>query len=218
MFTSIRKNFITGFAVMLPALITIWLVKFAVDKTNYFLLEPIADFLRPFILDSAILEYIAKVLTLVFLVAIISLIGFGTRILFLRRFFSFWEKNVSQLPMIGKVYGAIKEMSHAILGQSKSIFTRVVLVAFPRPGIYAIGFVTSEGKGELQDKTVSRVTNVFVPTSPNPTSGFLLLVPEEEMIKLDMSVEEALKLVISGGIVPLPERVTIKKKDGNTDN
>ncbi|MDD5310952.1 MAG: DUF502 domain-containing protein [Candidatus Omnitrophica bacterium] len=218
MFTSIRKNFITGVAVILPALITIWLVKFAVVKTNYFLLEPIADFLRPFILDSTILEYIAKVLTLVFLVVIISLIGFGTRILFLRKFFSFWEKNISQLPMIGKIYGAIKEMSHAILGQSKSIFTRVVLVAFPRPGIYAIGFVTYEGKGELQDKTVTRVTNVFVPTSPNPTSGFLLLVPEKEMIKLDMSVEEGLKLVISGGIVPLPERVKIKKKDGDTDN
>ncbi|MDD5073103.1 MAG: DUF502 domain-containing protein [Candidatus Omnitrophica bacterium] len=218
MFTSIRKNFITGVAVILPALITIWLVKFAVVKTNYFLLEPIADFLRPFILDSTILEYIAKVLTLVFLVVIISLIGFGTRILFLRKFFSFWEKNISQLPMIGKIYGAIKEMSHAILGQSKSIFTRVVLVAFPRPGIYAIGFVTYESKGELQDKTVTRVTNVFVPTSPNPTSGFLLLVPEKEMIKLDMSVEEGLKLVISGGIVPLPERVKIKKKDGDTDN
>ena len=218
MFISVRKNFITGVAVILPALITIWLVKFVINKTDYFLLEPIANFLRPFILDNTALEYIAKVLTLVFLIAAISLIGFGTRIILLRRFFSFWEKNISQLPMIGKIYGAVKEMSHAFLGQSKGIFTRVVLVEFPRKGVYAIGFVTSEGKGEVQNKTEERVINVFVPTTPNPTSGFLLLVPEEGMIKLDMSVEEGLKLVISGGIVPLPERVTIKKRDGDTDN
>lgn len=218
MLKSVRKNFITGVAVILPAVITIWFVKFVMDKTNNILLEPMAKILRPYILDNAVLEYMAKVLILVFLVIVISIIGFGTRILFLRRSFSFLEKNINQLPMIGKIYGAIKEMSHAFLGQSKNIFTRVVLVEFPRKGIYAIGFVTSEGKGEVQDKTIEKVINVFVPTTPNPTSGFLLLVPESEMIKLDMSVEEGLKLVISGGIVPLPERVTIKKRNGNTDN
>lgn len=218
MFKSIRKNFITGVAVILPAVITIWFVKFIIDKTNSILLDPIVGFLRPFILDSTVLEYIAKVLILVFLVATISIIGFGTRILFLRRLFSFLEKNIHQLPMIGKIYGAIKEMSHAFLGQSKEIFTRVVLVEFPRKGTYAIGFVTSEGKGEVQDKTIEKVINIFVPTTPNPTSGFLLLVPEGDLIKLDMSVEEGLKLVISGGMVPLPDRVTIKKRNGNPDN
>lgn len=218
MLKSLRKNFITGVAVILPAVITIWLVKFIIDKTNNILLEPMVKFLHLYILDSAILENLAKVLIFVFLVVVISIIGFGTRILFLRRLFSFLEKNIHQLPMIGKIYGAIKEISHAFLGQSKGIFTRVVLVEFPRKGIYAIGFVTSEGKGEVQDKTIEKVINVFVPTTPNPTSGFLLLVPEGEMIKLDMSVEEGLKLVISGGMVPLPERVTIKKRNGNPDN
>ena len=218
MLKSLRKNFITGVAVILPAVITIWLVKFIIGKTNNILLEPMVQFLRPYIMDSAVLEYIAKVLIFIFIVVAISIIGFGTRILFLRRFFSFLEKNIHQLPMVGKIYGAIKEMSHAFLGQSKEIFTRVVLVEFPRKGIYAIGFVTSEGKGEAQDKTIEKVINVFVPTTPNPTSGFLLLVPEGEMIKLDMSVEEGLKLVISGGMVPLPERVMIKKRNVDPDD
>lgn len=218
MFKTIRRNFITGLAVILPAVVTIWLIKFITVKTNDLLLEPTVKFLRPLIPDSAILEYAAKVLILVFVVVFMALVGFGTRVLFLRKFFSYWERKISQLPMIGKIYGATKEMSHAFLGQSKGVFTRVVLVEFPRKNIYAIGFVTSEGRGEVQDKTAEKVINVFVPTTPNPTSGFLLLVPEDEMIKLDMSIDEGLKLVISGGVVPLPERVTIKKKDGNTDD
>ena len=203
---------------MFPAIITIWLVMFIIDKTNDILLAPIVQYLQPYILDSVILEYIAKVLILTFLVIAISLIGFGTRILVLRGIFSFLERSVYRVPMIGRVYGTIKEMSQAFMGLSKGTFSRVVLIEFPRRGIYAIGFITSEGKDRSGDKELEKVMNVFVPHAPNPTSGFLLLVPEDEMIKLDMSVEEGFKMVISGGVVPLPERVKIKKKDGDTDN
>ena len=219
MLKGVRKNFVTGLAVILPVVITIWLVKFIIDKTDNILLAPIVQYLQPYILDSVILEYIAKVLTLTFLVIAISLIGFGTRILLLRGIFSFLERSVYRVPMVGKVYGTMKEMSQAFLGMSKGTFSKVVLIEFPRRGIYAIGFITSEGKDRAGDKTLKKVTNVFVPHAPNPTSGFLLLVPEDEMIKLDMSVEEGFKMVISGGVVPLPERVTIKKKrDGDPDN
>ncbi len=218
MFKSVRKNFITGLAVILPAIVTIWLIKFTLDKTNLIFLEPVVKFLRPLIPDSIILVAIAKILVFIFLVVAIALIGFGTRVLIVRNFFSRFESKILLFPMIGKVYGAMKEMSHAFLGQTKGLFTRVVLVEFPRQGVYAIGFVTSEGKGEVQDKTIEKVINVFVPTTPNPTSGFLLLVPENDLIKLDMSIDEGLKLVISGGIVPLPESVSIKKKHGDTGN
>ncbi|MFA5338847.1 MAG: DUF502 domain-containing protein [Candidatus Omnitrophota bacterium] len=218
MFISIRRNFIAGVAVILPALITIWLVKFAVDKTNYFLLEPIANFLRPFILDSAFLEYVAKVLTLVFLVIGISLIGFATRLILLRKFFSYLEKKVSRFPLLGRIYDAFKEISHALLGQSQGIFKRAVLVEYPRKGIYSIGFVTSEGKETAHDARGKKLISVLIGTSPTPASGFLILVPEDEIIPLDISIEEALKLVISAGIVPLPERVKIKMRDGDTNN
>ncbi len=218
MFKSVRKNFITGLAVILPAIVTVWLIKFILDKTNMIFLEPVVKSLKPFIPDSIVLVAIAKILVFILLVAAIAVIGFCTRVLIVRNFFSRFESKILQFPMIGKVYGAMKEMSHAFLGQSKGIFTRVVLVEFPRQGVYAIGFVTSEGKGEVQDKTLEKVINVFVPTTPNPTSGFLLLVPEKDLIRLDMSIDEGLKLVISGGIVPLPDSISIKKKHGDTGN
>ncbi len=211
MFAHLRKNFITGLAVLFPAVVTIWFVKFIVVKTNLVMLEPLIKLLRPYLGDVA-LENLAKIILFIIVVLIIALIGFGTRVLFLRRFFSHWEKLFYRMPMVGKIYSVTKDMSRAFLGQSKGIFTRVVLVEFPRKGIYSIGFVTSEGKGEVQDKTEEKVINVFVPTTPNPTSGYLLLVPEKELIKLDMSVADAMKMVISGGIVSLPESVSIKKK------
>lgn len=211
MFTKLRKNFFTGLAILFPAVVTIWFVKFIVVKTNSAVLEPVIRLLRPY-LGNAALEYIAKIILLIGVVLLISFIGFGTRVLVLRKFFSYWEKLFYQVPMIGKIYSVTRDMSQAFLGQSKGIFTRVVLVEFPRKGIYSIGFVTSEGRGEVQDKTVEKVINVFVPTTPNPTSGYLLLVPEQELIKLDMSIADGMKLVVSGGVVPLPGNINIKKK------
>ena len=98
----------------------------------------------------------------------------------------------------------MKDVSQTILSGKKTMFQRVVLVEFPRPGIYSFGFVTGETKGEAQEKIRETVINVFVPTTPNPTSGFLLLVPREQLIELDMTVAEGLKMVISGGTVVPP--------------
>lgn len=218
MLKSLRRNFITGFAVILPAILTIWLVMFIIDKANMILLEPFVKFLEPYILNSTALEYVAKALILVYLVLSIALIGFATRLILLRKFFSYLERKFSQFPMLGKIYGAFKEISHALLGQSQGIFKRAVLVEYPRKGIYAIGFVTSEGKEAIHDGTGKKLISVLIGTTPTPTSGFLILVPEDEIVPLDISIEEALKLIISGGIIPLPERITIKKKDGDPGN
>jgi uncharacterized membrane protein len=217
MFKSLRKNFITGVAVIIPAVVTYWLIIFVLTPFDALFVTKAVTRLKPYYL-GIMNEFFIRTGLYILIIAAIALIGFGTRVLVLKRLFSYLEKKFFQVPMLGKVYSATREISHAFLGESKSIFTRVVLVEFPRSGIYAIGFVTSEGKGEVQDKTVEKVINVFVPTTPNPTSGFLLIVPEKEMISLDMSIEEGLKLVISGGVVPLPERVTIKKRDGNTND
>lgn len=212
MFTKLRRNFITGLAILFPAVVTIWFVKFIITKTNIVVLEPLMRLMRPFI-GNTVLEYFAKLALFIIVIFIIAVIGFGTRVLFLRNFFSYLEKLFFRVPMVGTIYRFTKDMSRAFLGQSKGMFTRVVLVEFPRKGIYSIGFVTSEGKGEVQDKTEEKVINVFVPTTPNPTSGYLLLVPEEDLIKLDMSVADGMKMVISGGVVPLPDKVSIKKKE-----
>jgi uncharacterized membrane protein len=212
MFRRLRKNFFTGLIVLLPAAVTILLIRFVVIKTNLLLLEPIGGKLKPYLMGSVMLEYLMKGALFIIIILIIVLIGYGTRVLLLRRLFSYFEKLFSRVPMIGKIYGAVKEISEAFLGHSKWMLKRVVLVQYPRNGVYSIGFVTSEAKGEVQDKTVENLVSVLIPTTPTPLSGFLILVPMEELIDLDMTIEEGLKLVISGGIVPLPERISIKKK------
>ncbi|MDD5270738.1 MAG: DUF502 domain-containing protein [Candidatus Omnitrophica bacterium] len=212
-----RKNFLAGIVVIIPALVTYWLIVFVLTPFDALFIKRVMVKLEPYY-NGIVSPYLVKAGLYVAVIGIIVFIGFGTRVLVLKKLFSYFERKFFHVPMLGKVYSATREISQAFLGQTKGIFTRVVLVEFPHRKTYALGFVTSEGKGEVQDKTVERVTNVFVPTTPNPTSGFLLIVPESEMISLDMSVEEGLKLVISGGIVPLPDRVNIKKKNGDTDD
>lgn len=214
MFKNLKKNFFTGIMILLPAIVTVWIVEFLVVRLNRIVLEPAVKHLPSYIGADFLLEGTIKIAILGLIIFIIAFIGFGTRVLFLSKFFSYWERKFYQIPMVGKIYSSTKDMSQAFLGQSKGIFTRVVLVEFPHPGTYAIGFVTSESHEEIQDRTMAKIINVFLPTTPNPTSGFLLLIPEERLLNLDMSIDEGLKLVVSGGIVPLPSRVKIKKNNG----
>ena len=108
-----------------------------------------------------------------------------------------------RIPLLNKIYSATKQVNDAFSATNKTAFRTVVLVEFPHPGVYSIGFITSDQQEEVQVKTGQKVVAVFVPATPNPTSGFLLMVPAEKAIKLDMSVAEAIKYVISlGAILP----------------
>jgi transketolase C-terminal domain/subunit len=114
--------------------------------------------------------------------------------------------TVNKIPFVRSIYVATKQLIETIFLKTDQNFRRVVLVEYPRKGVYALAFTTGMSKGEIQDKTHKKVVNVFVPTTPNPTSGFYLLVPEEELIFLEMNVEDAFKLIISGGIVTPEEK------------
>ena len=118
MFKRLRKNFFTGLIVLLPAVVTILLIRFVVIKTNLLLLEPIAGRLKPYLLGNVMLEYLMKGTLFILIVLIIVLIGYGTRVLLLRTFFSYLEKLFFKVPMIGKIYSAVREMSKAFLGHS----------------------------------------------------------------------------------------------------
>ncbi len=205
MWIRLRDNFIAGIAVILPVVITVWLLSILCTAINDNVLNPLIRYFKPYI-TSGYLEYAARTVVFLLLILIIVLMGMATRIIFIRKFFSAGEKIFFKIPMIGKVYVAIKQMSKAFLGDRKGVFKEPVLIEYPRKGVYSIAFLTSEAKGEIQHKTQKRLVNVFVPTTPNPTSGILLLTPEDEIIRLNMSVEEAMKLVISGGVVA-PEEV-----------
>jgi uncharacterized membrane protein len=205
MWTKFRDNFIAGIAVIFPSIITWWLVVLLYRVLNNWFLNPVIKYFKPYLIH-VYLEYGARTLLFLLLVAIVMLIGLATRVLFLKKIFSAGEKMFFKMPMIGRIYVATKQMSKALFGEHKGIFKSPVLVEYPRKGLYSIGFITGfidsgSKNGKIHQKIDKKLVNLYVPTTPNPATGMLLLVPEDELITLDMSIEEAMKLVISGGIV-----------------
>jgi len=210
LFRRLRNYFITGLVVILPAILTFVILWYIIIKTNEWILAPITDALiqatKPFLPDIpkvsfAYLDYIIKFLVLILILTFVIIVGLATRLFIIRKSFEGIENLLLKVPMVGKIYLSIKQLSGAFLGQQKGIFEKVALLEYPRRGVYSIGFVTSRVREEIQLKTKPNMINVFVPTTPNPTSGVFLLVPEDELTYLDMTIEEGLRLVVSGGKV-----------------
>jgi uncharacterized membrane protein len=212
MWRKIRTNFFAGLLLVIPVVLTFWVLYFVISKLNFLLLEPIMKIFQIWLPDRVSVEFFTKVAIFFILLALLTLTGFAARIIFVSNIFGFGERLLFKVPMISTIYKGLKEMSVAFLSNQDSIFKKVVLVQYPKNGVYAIGFITSEAQGEVQTKTKEDVINVFVPTTPNPTSGMLVLVPREDIILLDMSVTEGMKMIISGGAV------TPKADYGNTEN
>lgn len=212
MWRKIRTNFFAGLLLVIPVVLTFWVLYFIINKLNLLFLEPIMKIFQIWLPDRASVEFFTKVAIFFILLALLTLAGFAARIILIRNIFGFGEKILFKVPMISTIYKGLKEMSSAFLSNQKSIFKKVVLVEYPRKGIYSIGFITSETRGEAQDKTKENVVNVFLPTTPNPTSGMLVLIPQEDIISLDMSVAEGMKMIISGGVVTPNARIAANQK------
>ena len=203
----LEKNLFAGIIVILPITVTVFIIRFFVVSLNSVMLNPLAIRLKPYLLQEEQRLFLAKVVVFIAALLIIIFIGIMTRIIIVRKTFSFFEKFLYKLPMVNKIYGAIKEISKAFLGNKKSGFKKVVLVEYPRKGIYTIGFVTSESMIAFSVSEDSRdLVSIYIPTTPNPTSGLFIMVPRGEVKALDMSVEEALKVVISAGAIAPPNR------------
>ncbi|WNJ98691.1 DUF502 domain-containing protein [Thalassospiraceae bacterium LMO-JJ14] len=144
-------------------------------------------------------------LGLVVLIIALMLVGALTAGFFGRLWMRFSERILSQMPVIRNVYSAVKQILETVLAQQSNAFREAVLIEYPRRGMWAIGFLTGQTKGEVQNLTEEDCINVFLPTTPNPTSGFLLFVPKKDLVPLSMTVEDAIKMVISGGIVTPPD-------------
>jgi uncharacterized membrane protein len=212
-FKFFSDNFIAGIIIILPITVTAFIIRFLVVSLNAILLTPLAKGLRTYPLYEDQRMFLAKALIFMAVVLLVAFLGLMTRIIFVRKFFTFFENILLRLPMINKVYGSIKEISSAFLGKRKSGFKKVVLVEYPRKGIYTLGFVTSESNSEFQDVVNDPdLISIYVPTTPNPTSGLFVLVNKKDVIPLDMSVEEALKVVISAGAIA-PARRSKKVSD-----
>ncbi len=212
----LRNIFLAGVAVLLPVGITAWLIKIVgVDLLDQPARRLLARIVRMFLVDSPEDPGLATDIEtrwfgvgIVLTVLSILLVGIAAKSFLGGQFLRLTEHIVNKVPLVRSVYTGIKQLSDAVFTSAgKESFRRAVLVKFMGEDAYAVGFVTGETQGEVQVLTPERVVNVFVPTTPNPTSGYLLMVPADKLIELRMTVEEALKMVISGGIVapPLPK-------------
>ncbi|MDD4956591.1 MAG: DUF502 domain-containing protein [Candidatus Omnitrophica bacterium] len=197
-------NFFNGIVILLPVAVTIALVNFMVKWLNNAILEPILEL---FTATTGGGRHVLIGKTLVFLLAIftMALIGWGAKIIFINRIFSLGERLLIKVPVMGRVYAAFKQIFSAIFGQGKTVFRNVVVIEYPRKGIYSIGFTTGFAKGELKALAGDGAIAVFLPTTPNPTSGIFLIVPREEAHFLNISVEDGMKLIVSGGAVSPPD-------------
>ncbi|MFH1856289.1 MAG: DUF502 domain-containing protein [Candidatus Omnitrophota bacterium] len=202
MFKRLRNDFLTGLIVVLPIILTIIIFRLLVVTVNSFLLEPIINFFPALLKFTPYFEYIAKFFIFVLVVLFIILVGLATKVIIIRNIFRLIEKIFTKLPMVNKLYIGLKQLSGAFFGTQVKFFEKVILVEYPRKGIYSIGFVAVKSGAEISKKIDGgELFNVFLPTSPNPTSGVFIIVPKEQLIFLDMSVEEALKLILSAGKV-----------------
>lgn len=209
--TSLKNYFITGLLVLLPIFVTAYIIWVLIKAMDVFL-KYIPDKYLP---ETYINIYIPG-LGLILVVILILVVGLLTRNFAGRRVVQFWDNLVDRIPLARIIYSAVKQFLEAFFFQKSDAFKRVALLEYPRRGIYVLGFITGECKGEAQLKTNKKMINVFVPTTPNPTSGFYVLAPEDELIILDMSIEDAFKVLISGGIVSPNEERRIGKKKRNS--
>lgn len=194
----VKKWFITGLIVITP----IW-GTYLILKTLFLTLD---GFLGDLIQKQ--FQYYIPGLGIISIVIIILLTGIFATNLIGKQFFRVWEDLLKKVPFVSNIYNSIKTVLDAISVHSKGDFKKVVLIEFPRRGQYSIAFVTGITKGEVQKLTNERVINVYVPTTPNPTSGYFLFIPESDLIPLSMSVEDGMKMIISGGLYSpsYPER------------
>jgi len=190
MWKEIRKTFLTGLLVMIPLIITVYTIVWVFNKVDSIFRRPIEELLGFTIYGLGIIITIGIIL----LAGIIATNYAGHKLFEATQYF------LKRIPLVRSIYFPIKQLTETIYGSANTAFRRVVLVQYPSLGIYTIGFITSDGIEEVADKIGKTVVCVFIPTTPNPTSGMFVMVPSEDIIALDMSVEDAIKLVVSGGI------------------
>lgn len=189
-----RRSFLTGLLVMLPTVLTVYVL--------YRIFMWVDGFLKPIIARYPFLDIPGiGFLAVVILVLLAGVLGGN---LFGRTLYQWFEGRMGKIPLVRSIYVAIKQISEVFLKQERTVFKKVVLVQYPRPGMYMIGFVTSDWRFTDPSGLQHKFITVFLPTSPNPTTGFLVIIPPHEATASDLSIEDAFKVVISGGAV-VPE-------------
>ncbi len=202
MFKEWRKNFLTGLLTVLPLAITLGILVWFFKRIDNVIITQVVRLLPDTWIEITPIRIFWKTAALAVVIAAITLIGIITRNVLGRKLLELTEKIVNKVPFVNKIYTIIKEIRDTLVG-GKREFNRVVAVEYPRKGIYTIGFLVNPAPHEACEKLAQSLLTIFLPTTPNPTSGLLILVPEKDVIHLKISVEEAMKLIISGGTIKL---------------
>ena len=206
LFARLRANFLAGIVLVGPVVLTIYLAWTAITLIDEAVVPWVPQAFRPY---ADFGEDIPGFGVLAFVI-FTTVVGYFTRNLFGRQLVRFVEGWIDRMPIIRSIYNALKQIGETILSQSQTSFKHACLIEYPRKGLWAIAFVSTDTKGEIPPKAGQpHMMSVFLPTTPNPTSGFLLFVPRADVVLLDMTVEEAAKLVISAGLVTPPTKEEI---------
>lgn len=193
---SFQAYFLSGLLVFLPVVITLWFLGWVIA-----FMDGLLDVLPAPVHPNSYLPFAIPGLGVVVTVALILFLGFLAKGVATRRFLAAWDRIFVQIPVFRGIYTAVQKLVETFLGQSQT-HRQVVMLEYPRKGIYSVGFAMGRAWRELEaNRGDSQLVNVFVPTTPNPTSGFYLLVPASELSPLNISMEEAMKLIASGGLI-----------------
>lgn len=218
LFARWRRSFLTGLVISLPALLTLAAVKWIFGTISSFT-DTLLFFLRycpldPKLIyvngDSGPMFWYWSLLALALAAALITCVGVLAQYYIGKRMIEWLDTLMMNVPLLNKFYGAIKQVNEAFAGNRNS-FKTVVLVEFPRPGSYSIGFITSDTQGPVLQAAGKNLVSVFIPTTPNPTSGFLVLAPEDKVTKLEMSVADGIKYIVSLGAISPELPAAIKR-------
>ena len=206
MLRSLRNAFITGIVVILPLGVTVIVINFLLVKLG----NPASHFFFWY-LDSEwrnlpAVKFLLETISVFVVFLLITVLGYGSRFVLGRILLGGLERLLDRVPFINPVYRTVKQIVDTFGRQKKAVFQEVVLIEYPRKRCYVLGFLTSTAEGETQTSSAEHIVNIFVPTTPNPTSGFLLMLPEEDITRLQMNIADGMKLIISGGaVVPDPK-------------
>ena len=196
-----RKYLITGLLIWVPLVITIWMINLIVSTMDQ-TLQLLPESLHPHTFIGRDIPGMGLVVTAI----VLFVTGLLTRNFIGQRLVRFWESLLGRIPIVRSIYSSVKQVSDTILSPSGQAFRKALLVQYPRPGVWTIAFQTGTPSPEVRRLIAAELVSVYVPTTPNPTSGFFLMVPRAETIDLDMSVDQALKYVVSMGVVAPGDR------------
>lgn len=227
MLKSFRNSFVAGLLLLAPLGVTLLVVNFLIERVG----RPISRYILQFIPEWRIFEYelvqqAIPVLAIFVVILLVTFLGSLSNYFLGKMLIRAMERIIDRVPFLNTVYNTVKQIVDTFSKQNKAVFQKAVLIEYPRKGIWAVGFLTGDTRGEAQMRTSKELLNIFVPTTPNPTSGFLLLVPKDEVIELQMSIGDGMKLIISGGAVVPPYEtnehgepvlpITINNPQGNS--